>query len=106
MEAFDDLPVVLPAMAETGTRHVYHLFTILIDEARTGISRDRFLDALAAENIGAGVHYPSLAEHPYYQKRYGWRPEEYPHATRIGRTRPSTPPGRSRPSPQDGPRIN
>lgn len=91
MHAFRDLPIVLPAPVEPGTRHAYHLFTILVDEARSGISRDRFLNALAAENVGVGVHYPSLSEHPYYQDEYGWRPEDYPHATRIGRQTVSLP---------------
>ncbi len=91
MDAFRDLPIVLPAPVEPGTRHAYHLFTILVDEARSGISRDRFLDALAAENVGVGVHYASLSEHPYYQDEYGWRPEDYPHATRIGRQTVSLP---------------
>ncbi len=91
LEAFRDLPVVLPAAVEPGTRHAYHLFTILIDEARTGVSRDTFLEALAAENVGAGVHYPSLAEHPYYQDQYGWRPEDYREATQIGRQTVSLP---------------
>lgn len=90
-EAFRDLPVAIPADPEPGTRHAYHLYTILIDAAKTGIRRDSFLDAMTAENIGVGVHYLSIPEHPYYQKRYGWRPEDYPHAMRIGRQTMSLP---------------
>ena len=56
-----------------------------LDEARCGISRDAFLDAMTAEGIGVGVHYLALPEHPYYQQRLGWRPEHTPHATRVGR---------------------
>jgi hypothetical protein len=32
---------------------------------------------MTAENIGVGVHYLSIPEHPYYQKTYGWT-EDYP----------------------------
>src|SRR5262249_22492442 len=64
-EAFADLPVPLPAPPEPRTRHAYHLYTLLIEEARAGITRDQFLDAMTAHNIGVGVHYLSLAEHPY-----------------------------------------
>lgn len=84
-EAFSGLPVTLPAPPEPGTRHAYHLYTLLIDEKRTGVSRDAFLNAMTAENIGVGVHYLSIPEHPYYQKTFGWKPEDHPDAARVGR---------------------
>jgi dTDP-4-amino-4,6-dideoxygalactose transaminase len=90
-QAFAELPVDLPAPLEPGTRHAYHLYTIFIDETRAGLSRDAFLDAMTAHNIGVGVHYLSIPEHPYYQRTFGWKPEDYPHATRIGRQTVSLP---------------
>ncbi|MEN8169045.1 MAG: DegT/DnrJ/EryC1/StrS family aminotransferase [Pseudomonadota bacterium] len=90
-EAFANLPVTLPALLEPNSRHGYHLYTILIDEQSCGISRDQFLDAMAERNIGTGVHYLSIPEHPYYQRTFGWKPENYPHAMRIGRQTVSLP---------------
>ena len=90
-EAFADLPITLPAQDEPNTRHAYHLYTILIDEQRCGISRDQFLDAMTAQNIGIGVHYLSIPEHPYYQQTFGWQPEDYPNAMRVGRQTVSLP---------------
>ena len=90
-EAFADLPVGLPGPVEPDTRHAYHLYTILIDEKIAGISRDEFLDAMTANNIGLGVHYLSIAKHPYYQKTFGWKPDDYPNAMRIGRQTVSLP---------------
>lgn len=90
-EAFADLPVSLPANPEPETTHAYHLYTILVDEARTSISRDDFLGAMTAQNIGTGVHYLSIPEHPYYQQRFGWQPEDYPNAMHIGRHTVSLP---------------
>ena len=89
--AFANLPVSVPAAPEPRTRHGYHLYTLMIDEQRTGIARDRFLDAMAAHNVGVGVHYLSIPEHPYYEKTFGWRPDEYPSAMRIGRQTVSIP---------------
>lgn len=86
-----DMPVALPAHVEPDTRHAYHLFTILIDEQRCGISRDGFLDAMTARNIGVGVHYLSIPEQLYYQNTFGWMPEDFPQATRIGRQTVSLP---------------
>jgi len=58
---------------------------VLIDAERCGVERDAFLDAMTSHGIGVGVHYIALTEHPYYQEQLGWRPEDTPHATRIGR---------------------
>ncbi len=76
---------------DSGYAACHHLYTILIDEAKTGISRDAFLDAMNARNIGVGVHYLSIPEHPFYQRTFGWRPENYPDALRIGRQTVSLP---------------
>jgi len=90
-EAFADLPVILPAPVEPESRHAYHLYTILINEQRCGVTRDSFLEAMTSQNIGVGVHYLSIPEHPYYQQAYGWRPEDYPQAMCIGRQAVSLP---------------
>ncbi|MEO6861311.1 MAG: DegT/DnrJ/EryC1/StrS family aminotransferase, partial [Microcoleus sp.] len=90
-EAFADLPITLPANPEPDTIHAYHLYTILVDEAKTGISRDEFLNAINAENIGVGVHYMSMPEHPVYQEMFGWQTEDYPNASYIGRHTVSLP---------------
>jgi len=90
-QAFADLPLKLPAEPEPETRHGYHLYTILVDEAKTGISRDDFLSAMTAHNIGVGVHYLSIPEHPFYQQTLGWKPVDFPKAKRIGRQTVSLP---------------
>ena len=46
---------------------------------------------MTRHGIGTGVHYLSIPEHPAYQDRFGWRPEEWPHAMRIGRQTASLP---------------
>lgn len=90
-EAFANLPLTIPASVEPDTRHAYHLYTMLIDKKKTGISRDDFLNAITAHNIGVGVHYLSISEHPYYQKTFGWKPEDYSNSMRIGRQTISLP---------------
>jgi dTDP-4-amino-4,6-dideoxygalactose transaminase len=91
MEAFADLSIGLPTRPAPDTKHAYHLFTIMVDAARCGITRDASLDAMNARRIGTGVHYLAIPEHPYYQQRYGWKPERWPNATRIGRQTVSLP---------------
>ena len=90
-EAFAGLPITRPAAPERDTRHAYHLYTLLIDERTARTSRDHFLDGMTRRNIGVGVHYLSIPEHPYYQEAFGWRPEDFPNAMRIGRQTVSIP---------------
>lgn len=89
--ALAGLPIRLPADPEPQTRHAFHLYMILIDEKRCGLSRDEFLDAMTERNIGVGVHYLSIPEHPYYQQTFGWKPGDYPNARQIGRSTVSIP---------------
>ena len=90
-KAFADLPVALPADPDPETRHAYHLYTIMVDKEKAGIGRDGFLNAMTARKIGVGVHYLSLPEHLYYRQTFGWKPEDYPNAMRIGRQTVSLP---------------
>jgi dTDP-4-amino-4,6-dideoxygalactose transaminase len=89
--AFRDLPLTLPAPPEEGTRHAYHLYTVLVDFERTGVSRDAFMGAMTAENVGVGVHYRSIPVQPYYAERFGWKPEDYPNSVSIGEQTVSLP---------------
>ena len=90
-EGLASLPLDLPAPPEPRTRHALHLYTVLVDVSRAGVSRDRFLEEMTARGIGVGVHYLSIPEHPYYRARFGWSPEGYPEAMRIGRQTVSLP---------------
>jgi dTDP-4-amino-4,6-dideoxygalactose transaminase len=81
--AFADLPCQLPAPVEPNTRHAYHLYTLLIQTEALGITRDEVLNALAARNIGTGVHYLALHQHPYYSQTFGWKCGDFPQAEYI-----------------------
>lgn len=90
-EAFSELKVTRPAPPALNTRHGYHLYTLLIDREKTGIVRDEFLNQMTEHNIGIGVHYISIAEHPYYQHLFNWNPKDYPNAQLVGRNTVSLP---------------
>lgn len=90
-EELRDLPVSLPVSEAPNTRHAYHLYTLLIDKTLCGMGRDEFLEKMNSLGIGMGVHYLSLPEHPYYQDTFGWVPEDYPHAQRVGQQTVSLP---------------
>lgn len=88
---FSYLPITLPDNGDDTMKHAHHLYTILIDKEKTGISRDEFLTLMTKAGIGVGVHYTSIAEHPYYKKNYGFKTKDYPVSKRIGKQTVSIP---------------
>lgn len=89
--AFAELPIETPTPPARDTRHAYHLYTVLVDEEEAGIERDAFLNGIEEQNVGTGVHYLSIPEHPYYQETFGWQPDDWPNAAEIGRRTVSLP---------------
>ncbi len=94
--AFASLSCTLPQEPAADEKHAYHLYTVQVSAepgagSPNGKARDWVLEAMTAENIGVGVHYRSICDHPYYQNRFGWRSGDYPHAASIGNSTISLP---------------
>jgi dTDP-4-amino-4,6-dideoxygalactose transaminase len=81
-ELKDFREVMLPARGDQD--HAWHMFAVLIDFKKRGITRPAFQKAMRARGIGIGVHYPSIASLTYYRGA-GYRDEDTPIAARIGR---------------------
>jgi len=75
-----DLPEITLPHRAPGRRHACHLYVITLDLDRLSVTRDRFMEMLKAENIGCGIHFISVHLQPYYQRRFGYRTEDYPNA--------------------------
>lgn len=83
-EAFGTLPqIILPPHDTTESEHIYHLYTIRLALDRLAISRDRFIEALRAENIGTSVHFIPLHLHPHYRKQFGFSRGAFPVAEAV-----------------------
>ncbi|MCU1267776.1 MAG: hypothetical protein JWM21_4094 [Acidobacteria bacterium] len=63
--------------------HAWHLFAIKLRLERLTISRDQFIEELKKAGVGCSVHWRPLHLHPYYQETFGWRPEDFPVATKV-----------------------
>lgn len=85
------LPLSLPRQASQLDRHAFHLFPIRVNTSKSGITRDKFIKEMTGRNIGVGVHYLSIPEHPLYQREFGWKPDAYPEAKAFGRETVSLP---------------
>jgi dTDP-4-amino-4,6-dideoxygalactose transaminase len=84
--AFADLPVRFqprPSDLEQN-RHGLHLYVLILDADGWQVPRDTVIEALLMENIGAALHYRAIHVHPYYRKKYGYKPDAYPHAYEAG----------------------
>ena len=62
--------------------HAWHLFPIRLELDRLTIGRDEFIGQLQQAGVGCSVHWRPLHLHPYYRDRFGWRPDQFPVATR------------------------
>jgi len=68
-----ELPVERPWV-----EHAWHLYVLRLRAAALRIGRDRFIEELAARNIGASVHFIPIHVHPYYRDKYDYRAESFP----------------------------
>jgi len=78
------LALRLPASVESGSRHAFHLYTPLLVLEEIGVPRAKIIAALDADNIGAGIHYVPVHQHPYYRERFGFTGADFPNATFVG----------------------
>lgn len=78
-EGLKDLPLLLPADANEGGQHAWHLYVVrLISGAPIG--RDDLIQQLSDRGIGTSVHYIPLHRHPYWRDTYHLLPEQFPEA--------------------------
>jgi len=71
-EAFE-LPVERPWV-----EHAWHLYVLRLRPELLRIGRDRFIEELAARNIGTSVHFIPIHLHPYYRDKYGYGATAFP----------------------------
>jgi len=82
-QAFKDMPEIEIPFVKKDVEHSWHLYVIKLNLERLSIDRNQFIEALREKNIGCSVHFIPLHIHPYYQKTYGYRPEDYPVAYNV-----------------------
>lgn len=70
-QAFADLdPRLLRCLPEPEGRHsAHHLFPVLIDFERLGLTRGAVMGALKQRGVGTQVHYIPVSDQPYYRRR-------------------------------------
>jgi dTDP-4-amino-4,6-dideoxygalactose transaminase len=82
-KAFSDIPAIRPLARRPSMRSAHHLYIVLLQPEYLSITRDEFILALKAENIGIGVHFISMHLQPYYRDQRGMKPEDLPVAAAV-----------------------
>lgn len=62
----------------------WHMFQVMLPEARLPVKRAVIMEQLHAAGIGTGVHYPAIHLFALY-RGLGWKGGEFPHAEYAGR---------------------
>ena len=73
-----------PPSSTTGALGNWHMFQVVLPADRIAGGRAAVMNAMRADGIGTGVHYPAVHRYTYYRS-LGWRDGALPHAERIGR---------------------
>jgi len=76
------LGIGLPVADFTGCN--WHMFQVILPEARMTVKRAGVMEALHVAGIGTGVHYPAVHLFALY-RRMGWKDGDFPNAEHAGR---------------------
>ena len=82
-EAFRSLAAVNVPVRRPERTHTFHLYPIRLATEALTCSRSEFIEQMTRLNIGTSVHFIPVHLHPYYRDTYGFRPEDFPNASRI-----------------------
>ncbi len=76
--ALADIPEIRPLADPSGYdfKHAWHLFVVRVDTPK--MTRDEFMNALKAENIGTGLHFRCVHLQRYYREVMKFRPGMLP----------------------------
>lgn len=67
----DLAPAIRPVGRVAGPAPAWHLYVVLIDFERLGMSRAKVMARLRTKGVGTQVHYVPVHRQPYYVARYG-----------------------------------
>ena len=81
IQAFKELDLVMPSLAEPGDLHAWHLFVMGLGDS-VKISREEFIQKMADLGIGCSVHFIPLHLQPYWKNTYNLTEEQFPKATK------------------------
>lgn len=86
-----DVPALRLPRELPNRRHAWHLFSLQLRLDQLRIDRAAFIEQMTARGVAASVHWQPLHLQPYYRETYGYRPDDFPIASRTWPTLVSLP---------------
>lgn len=81
--AFIGLREITTPYVDQSIRHSRYIYPILINYEFLKINRDKFIQALRAENIGTSVHFIPVHLHPFYHDTFGYNHGTFPQVESV-----------------------
>jgi perosamine synthetase len=78
--AFSAVPSLQTPASYTDRKTSWHLYVLRLNLEMLSIDRDRFISELTDRGIGTSVHFIPLHLHPFYRKRFDYKPGDCPRA--------------------------
>jgi len=85
-EGMSDIDGLILPQHLNGEVHAWHLFVIRVIPYMWTISRNELINKINADGIGTSVHYIPVHMHSYYEKKYGYKPNDFPIAKTLSET--------------------
>lgn len=79
-DAFGRMPELEVPQVRPGASHAWHLYALRLRLETLTIDRARFIQELRERQIGTSVHFIPLHRQPFYARKYGYRPKDFPTA--------------------------
>ncbi|MFH1549957.1 MAG: UDP-4-amino-4,6-dideoxy-N-acetyl-beta-L-altrosamine transaminase [Planctomycetota bacterium] len=73
----DVAAIILPGYRRENA-HAWHLFVMRLRLEALSVGRDEFFSQMREMGIGVNVHYIPVHLHPYYRRRFGTKPGDFP----------------------------
>ena len=67
----------------SGKVHAWHLYVIRVIPELWRLTRNELIEKINEKGIGTSVHYIPVHMHSYYEKKYGFNPEDFPIAKQL-----------------------
>lgn len=81
--SFKDIAEIEIPLTKLNIKHAWHLYIIKLNLDLLTINRNEFIQKLFDHNIGTSVHFIPLHYQPYYQKKYGYKNNDFPNAEYV-----------------------
>jgi|TARA_B100001964_G_C14192322_1_gene581675 dTDP-4-amino-4,6-dideoxygalactose transaminase len=81
IEGLKDIEEIRLPIEQNNIEGNWHLFPVLINDSTK--TRDDLMGFLRNNNVGTGVHYIPIHLFSFYQKKYGYKPGDFPNAEKV-----------------------